>query len=199
MHKIGNVNPNYNQFENKIVNVPLIIAAGGNGACGDVKGIDGLCDMAENRDNYGGYQSNGKAGRGGSFINDFNVFKSYKQDNETDYNKCNPSSFLDGAIGGLGFKASATDGGFGGGGGSAGENDGGGGGGYIGGVAMKQEALDAGGLNPSHQSYKCGALSYVCKGSIYSCDNIIAGYGIDMMISGYNDSDGRIEIMYLGE
>ena len=32
LYKIGNKNPNYN--ENKIVNIPLCIAAGGNGACG---------------------------------------------------------------------------------------------------------------------------------------------------------------------
>ena len=57
LHKIGNKNPNYNS--NKIVNIPLYIAGGGNGACNasryKVNGIDGLCLTSENRNNYGGY------------------------------------------------------------------------------------------------------------------------------------------------
>ena len=127
LYTIGNKNPNYN--ENEVVDIPLCIAAGGNGACNalfyKVNGIDGLCDTSENRINYGGYETNGRAGRGARFRNDFDIFQSF-QDEEYDYNECNPMCFLDGAIGGEGY----INGGFGGGGGSI--DDAAGGGGYIG-------------------------------------------------------------------
>ena len=79
--------------------MPLIIAAGGNGACSScwyrVNGIDGLSvDGARanggfSRNDYGGYVSNGQAGRGASYKNDFDVFKSYVDNKlDHDYNQC---------------------------------------------------------------------------------------------------------------
>ena len=90
-------------------------------------GINGLCDIRGDRENYG-YKTTGKAGRGASFKNDFDIFESYKNDQDgSDFNKCNPMSFLNGAIGGKRYTDNSCDGGFGGG----SHFEGGGGGGYI--------------------------------------------------------------------
>ena len=159
-------NPNYKNGE--ILNILLIIAAGGNGACFKYKinGIDGLCNMIEKRDNY---FSNGQASRGASFKNDFHIFKSYKG-----YNKYNPKSFVDGAIGGGGY---GRDGGFGGG----GMGDWEGGDGYIGGLVSKQD--DENEDIKKYSSY--GALSFNCCKK-----NIIAK-------SGCNASHGKIEVQFV--
>ena len=101
LYEIGNKNPTYK--EKMIVNIPLCIAAGGHGATRlNMTAIDGLCETSENRNNYGGYKTDGRAGRGASFKEDFDIFKSYKT-NENDYNKSNPKSFLNGAIGGKAY------------------------------------------------------------------------------------------------
>ena len=190
LYKIGNNNPNFK--ENEIVNIPLIIASGGNGACSvmgySVNGIDGLCNMSENRDNYGGYKSNGLAARGGSFKNDFDMFKSYcDSNNEFDhnYNKYNPLSFMDGSIGGVGTFYGHNDGGFGGGGGGGGGRGGGGAGGYIGGLVSSQDRK-----NSDRNKYKLfGALSYnMCQNK----DSIIA-------VSGVNNTDGKIELEFVAK
>ena len=189
MYKTGNKNPNYD--ENEIVNIPLCIAAGGHGACGayyyKVNGIDGLSDISENRDNYGGYKTDGKAGRGASFKNDFDIFQSYKKDSGHDFNTCNPKSFLDGAIGGKGHVGSDPDGGFGGGGGAS-RQEGGAGGGYIGGLVSRCDWH-----NKDRNKYSSyGALSYICKDINMIQNNTM------ISISGQNNDNGKIEIMSMG-
>ena len=195
LYKIGNKNPNYHQ--NQIVNIPLIIAAGGNGACFSfnykVNGIDGLCSTSENRNNYGGYKTNGQAGRGASFKNDFDIFKSYKND-KYDFNKCNPKSFLDGSIGGERHDQNGCDGGFGGGGGSSGE--GGGGGGYIGGLVSRYDPYN----KDCHKYDRYGALSYISQ-NVYIIENVFSETQQNnsmISISGQNSDDGKIEIMFMG-
>ena len=192
LYKIGNGNPNYNQ--NEIVNIPLCIAGGGNGACTAfryrVPGIDGLCDTSENRNDYGGYKTDGDAGRGASFNNDFDIFQSYKDDTYSDVNKCDPKSFLDGSIGGEGDDEYSSCGGFGGGGGSKYES-GGGGGGYIGGLVSRRDEKNT----DSNKYSSYGALSYICKN-----DNIVENGihdNIMMSVSGANNGDGKIEIMFM--
>ena len=193
LYKTGSKNVNYKK--NKVVNIPLIIASGGHGACAafyyKTNGIDGLCNSSENRYNYGGYFTTGQATRGASFRNDFDNFKSfiYRDD---DYNKCNPLCFLDGAIGGQGYSLNnnninstrnTCDGGFGGGGGS--HLAGGAGGGYIGGVVSP---FDLENKYDANMYAKYGALSF------NSCiDN-----DEKIMLSGYNNSNGRIQVRYIG-
>ena len=89
---------------------------------------------------------------------------------------------LDGAIGGKAYAGNrdSCDGGFGGGGGS--DICGGGGGGYIGGLVSNQDV--ANGDIAKYQKY--GALSYnLCNQKI--------------MVSGYNDGNGKIEIEYCSQ
>ena len=195
-----------------ITDIPLIIAAGGHGACNAEKyslnGIDGLCDCDENRDNYGGYQTNGRAGRGGSFEDDNDVFKSYievknQRENESrstrstrstapqknDYNQYNGQCWITGGNGGKGVKSGIgkyivfdhrSNGGFGGGGG--GSLEGGAGGGYIGGVVQPQDEN-----NSVKSKYKfLGALSYNC------CTN-----STKIMQSGYNNGDGKVKVTFV--
>ena len=206
LYKTGNHNQNYAQ--NTIVNQPLIIAAGGNGAsacsydynagesgaagtlgggtCKSIancNGIDGLCESnfssSPGRKKYGGYKTNGRGGRGASFKNDFDIFQSYcdGSGNGSDYNKCNPKSFLDGAMGGRKFGYVGCDGGFGGGGGSY--LEGGAGGGYVGGVVVG---------NKQYNTYKLnGALSY----------NRYKDNRTTMMNSnGENNGNGKVEVEY---
>ena len=116
---------------------PIMIAAGGNGACYynfKVNGIDGMAVQSENRNDsnqFGGVESNGRAARGGSLKDDFNNLKT-----RASYEKCNPQSFVQGGLGGCQYSGTCgSDGGFGGGGGS--RHEGGGGGGYIGGLPAK--------------------------------------------------------------
>ena len=212
LYKTGNNNPNYQK--NTTVNIPLIVAGGGHGACYGyhykVNGIDASLSENRARDNHGarGFKTNGRAGRGGSFRNDFDIFESFTDNDKCDYNQCNPLSFLDGAIGGKGFdkntdknknsssaSARGCDGGFGGGGGS--DHEGGAGGGYVGGVVSKIDLL-----SKDQQRYKSyGALSYVNnekmeiemdennKDYIMKSDN--------MMISGFNHGNGKIEVVLL--
>ena len=185
LFKRGENNPDHdcNCQANNVVNTPLIVAAGGNGACqasgctGIANGIDGLCDMSADRNDYGGYcmSSNGLAARGASFKYDFNIFQSVV-DKTGNYNVCNGLSFMDGAIGGrryLSRYGNGCDGGFGGGGGS--RNDGGGGGGYIGGCASR------------FSNELLGALS--CN----ACQN----NSQRVMISGNNTGDGSIQVTYI--
>ena len=160
-------------------NEPIIIAAGGHGACypsWKVDGIDGLAIEAESRDDvkkFGGIISNGQAGRGGSFKNDFVTFKSNKN-----CEKCNPMSFLSGnGIGGKKFDDYSCDGGFGGGGGSS--YEGGGGGGYIGGLVAQSNQF-----TKKFENY--GALSFN------------AAQQGRMMESGMNSGHGKVIIQYLG-
>ena len=194
LYQIGNKNPSY--IENQIVNIPLIIAAGGSGAYSAtycfVNGIDGLCSTSENRNNYGGYKTNGMAGRGASFKNDFDIFKSYKENDSRDYNKCNPNSFLDGAIGGQKYNAFACDGGFGGGGGSYNE---GGGGGYIGGLVSRDDKDNF----DSNKYSSYGALSYICQNEnvVENAFNVIQKNSVIISISGVNNGHGKIEIMFM--
>ena len=183
MYKTGKNNQNHKN--DTVVKIPLIIASGGNGADNasyKVDGIDGLCFTSENRDDYGGYKSNGQGGRGASFRNDFNTFKSYAGKNkwDGDCNKCNPISFLAGAVGGKQYENWSPDGGFGGGGSS--RQEGGAGGGYIGGLVSQQDSQNT---DPKKYSLY-GALSYNC------CD---VNHEI-VMISGQNNGDGKIQVQY---
>ena len=183
LYKSGRNNPTYKN--GAILNIALIIAAGGNGACDcrkyKMNGVDGLCVMNEKRDNY---VSSGRASRGASFKNDFDIFKSYNSAGDSwfggkDYNKGNPKSFLNGAIGGKPIDSYGGYGGFGGGG--AGYIEGGGGGGYIGGLVSKQDEK-----NKDLKKYSSyGALSYNC------CkDNKI-------MKSGCSTTNGKIEVAFV--
>ena len=188
LYKSGGNNPKYKNNRNDILNIPLIIAAGGHGACcawkWDLPGIDGLCDSSEHRNNHGGYVSNGCGARGASFRNDFNIFKSHKRidDRTVDYNECNPRSFINGAVGGAKGTYGSV-GGFGGGGGSA--WSGGGGGGFIGGLVSPQ-------YDSNIDIKKCslyGALS------LNSCQN----NKDKVMISGCNNGNGKIEVEICGK
>ena len=228
LHKISNNNPNYKEKaknknkdkdtpkekdkdkesqkekedRNKTVNIPLIIAAGGHGAndaenIAYTDGIDGLCDLSENRNDYGGYETNGSAARGGSFKNDFNIFQSYIRD-DVDYNKCNSLSFLDGAIGGQAMDKNCGDGGFGCGG--AGDREGGAGGGYIGGIVPPQSfhwGLEFTTTDTLQEKCKYGALSYVSD--VNSVKDTNGGSGADMMVTGCNNGDGKIQVTFLGQ
>ena len=223
LHKAGNHNVNYrnrNRNRNKngnyfnddgdnddnddyvVVDIPLIIASGGNGACNanhySVNGIDGLCNSSGNRNNFGGYESHGRGGRGGSFNNDFKRFKSFSENSSSnsptfdsklsasddsinvDFNGCNPESFVNGAIGGQGYTSDGCEGGFGGGGGSGAE--GGAGGGYIGGLVSNKDVK-----NSDVKKYAMyGALSY------NSCQND----NMKINISGKNDSNGKVTVSF---
>ena len=177
-----------------LVNTPLIIAAGGSGAnseyFGKLDGIDGLVYSSENKndDNYNNVliqrsncnvNSNGRAGRGASFKNDFDMFKSYVDKGEftDDYNQCNPKSLTEGAIGGTRYQCNKNlyrcNGGFGGGGGSWVE--GGAGGGYIGGCIIPQNQENIDSINQAALSYN-------------QCDSEIEA------ISKKNDGDGKVDI-----
>ena len=180
LYRTGGYNPNHNYNEsnvknNTIINKPLIIASGGNGAdVSYVNGISGLGIYSENRNNYGGYKSNGNAARGASFKNDFNIFVS-------NVSKCNASSFIDGGIGGeQGSKYSGKRGGFGGGG--SGGSGGGGGGGYIGGLVAPEDNY-----NTDQNKYSLyGGLSY----------NVCQNNCMKIMVSGGNKGNGKIEVAY---
>ena len=187
LYKIGNNNPKYKKDENNIANMPLIIASGGHGACNPSdyleNGINGLCETSANRMKYGGYNSNGRAGRGASFNNiDSLNFSCCVDDvnNKQDYDKCNGQSFLDGAIGGEGYNEQSCDGGFGGGGGSFCE--GGAGGGYIGGLVSQQDPFQ----EHSNKYSLYGALSYsLCQDTAQK-----------VMKSGCNKGNGKIEAYF---
>ena len=194
LYKYGNNNPNYKttnsdsiNSDSNIVNKPLIIAAGGHGACNSskykVNGIDGLCDSSKDRNDYGGYETNGESARGASFVNDFDEFESYEDEGwDYDYNECNPTSFIDGCIGGKAHKGDkGCIGGFGGGGGSY--QSGGAGGGYIGGLPCEQDQK-----NKDESKYALyGALSFnICK------DN-----QDKVMMSGIHDANGSVEAIYV--
>lgn len=182
--------------------VPLIIASGGHGACGigvDYKpynGIDGLAIYAENRDDFGGYITDGHAARGASFKNDLKTFRSHSDTNDThfnsfDYNKCNPTCFISEngdqrAIGGSScnplMDIFRVDGGFGGGGGVGAGSEGGAGGGYIGGLVVKTDRQE---YYTKYKKY--GALSYNI------CDR-----ESKIMRSGKNSGNGKIQIQFVG-
>ena len=185
LYKSGNNNPKYKN--NTILNIPLIIASGGNGACGaydyKVNGINGLCSSSENRNDFGGYKSNGRAARGASFKNDFNTFKSYIDDGwkHHDYNKCNGMSFLDGSIGGKGYDDDCCDGGFGGGGGSY--TSGGAGGGYIGGLVSPPDPNNS----DSNKYSLYGGLSY----------NICQNNKEKIITSANNNGHGKITVEFV--
>ena len=157
-------------------NKPLFVASGGNGACYykyKVNGINGLAIQSENRNDikkFGGIESDGSAARGASFKNDFITFKSRKE-----CEKCNGTSFLDGALGGKKYDEYCSDGGFGGGGGSY--LEGGGGGGYIGGLVSNQN-------DKINQYPHFGALSF----------NI--GKKERIMESGVNVGHGKVVISF---
>lgn len=184
LYETGLNNPDYPA--STIVNIPLIIASGGHGASPHAHGIDGLCDTSETRNNYGVYYSDGKAGRGGSFRNDFDTFKSYSAVN-IDFNVCNPTSFLDSEGCVRGGKAcpyiiNSGCGGAGGGGGD-GEYCGGAGGGYIDGLVVPVIKE-----NNDFDKYKLyGALSYsICENNDFK-----------VMKSGANAEGGKIEISFV--
>ena len=157
-----------------------------------------LCSTSENRYNYGGYETNGRAGRGTSFKNDFDIFKSYKESDdycgEYDYNTFNPKSFLDGAIGGQGYNYTlGRDGGFGGRGGSYVES---GDGGYIGELVSRKDT-DNEDIN-KYCTY--GALSYICQNAniVGNVFDATQNNGMMISISGQNNDNGKIEIMFMG-
>ena len=132
-----------------------------------------------NRPDYNGhgYKTNGRAGRGASFKNDFKHFKSTidETSDENMYHNCNPRSFLDGAIGG---KSCYDQGGFGGGGGSY--LEGGAGGGYIGGV-----------VSPRDMQNKDAT-----KFELYGAWFLILE---KVMLCGSNDGNGKIEVEFYEE
>ena len=198
LFKYGENNPNINkknrQKSKNIVNKPILIAAGGNGAhnalFNSARGIDGLHFQSENRTNYCGYKSGPGAARGASFSDDFSNFKSYGDGLLTMFQKkWNPKSFLDGAEGGAKLNIYSCDGGFGGGGAS--DFAGGGGGGYIGGLVQivdktntNSNVLNGGDKGARAVGKLCGALSY------NGCDN--NDEKID--VSGQNNGNGKVEV-----
>ena len=115
-------NDNNSNHDCNIVDIALIIAGGGNGAHwakGDESKWNGMnasstdtcinrytrssCDFVST-----GIYDRYDAGRDGSFKNDFDTFKS-SVSQLTDFNECNPLSFLDGAIGGPGYVNKLSD------------------------------------------------------------------------------------------
>ena len=150
-----------------------------------MNGIDGLCFSSENRNNYGGYETNGRAARGASFKNDFDIFKSYKESDKYDYNKCNPKTFLDGAIGGKKHNYGGSDREFGGGADSDCE---GGGSGYIGELISRQDYDN----KDPNKYWTYGALSYICQDENIVENVFNVTQNNNMMISGINNDNGNL-------
>lgn len=137
-------------------NVPMHIAAGGNGDNWAGWNTNGPGGRSTNTGEYGGQTETqntiyGRAGGGGGFTSD-----GY---NNTTYPSSGGKSFINGGQGGTTSHCAAAYGGFGGGG--AGYYEGGGGGGYSGG-----HVVDTNQYNSSYPSY--GAGSYTAGDAPYT-------------------------------